>query len=223
MRELPVLFNTEMVQAIIEGRKTNTRRIIKPQPVYETGYVGQVQKQNGVITHIYGSITMQELTNRCQYKPGDTLWVRETWAYKQWSNKKIYYRADGELGDVNRENGKWKPSIHMPREAARLFLIVKGVHVERLQDITEDGAKAEGIKLLSHDGKTIFTKDYRNAFKTLWDSIYAAPAPVKRHGVITHYESYPWEELQEVRKYKGLPWYVYANPFVWSIEFERKV
>ncbi len=166
MREKPILFNSAMVQAILEGRKTQTRRIIK-QP-FEIH-----QHTDGLsITH-----PKQFNGEYCRFHPynppydiGDTLWVRETFYAVPSGDPNTYvYKADETQPD---NFHYWKPSIHMPREAARLFLKVKNVRAEQLQDITEGGAKAEGIKLLSHVGKTIFTKDYRNAFKTLWDSIY---------------------------------------------------
>ena len=107
----PILFNTQMVRAILEGRKTVTREVIKPR-----------------------------------YREGDVLYVRETWA--PWSRTegimpKIHYKADGE----NLPGVKWRPSIHMPIEAARIFLRVTDMRVERLQDITIDDALHEGADI----------------------------------------------------------------------------
>jgi hypothetical protein len=104
------------------------------------------------------------------YQLGDTLWVRETWAYSTdydgdvILNRKILYRADGEKTILP---STWRPSIHMPRWASRINLEVTGVRVERLKDITEEDALAEGV--ISSD----YDKTYRYAFSVLWDSINA--------------------------------------------------
>ena len=149
----------------------------------------------------------------------------------------------------------------MPREAARIFLRVTDVRVERLQDITVGGILSEGIDVeippicrqsMNPDSpsdrqraqweKMSDTKreeyinnrarhtyigwcDYAdrlfNAFARLWNNCYAKPMPVKVKGVVHHYESYPWEDIQETRTYRGKPWYVIGNQWVWVIEFER--
>ena len=114
----PILFNTEMVRAILDGRKSCTRRVVKPQP-----------------TARYGAQCIKP-----PYQSGDILYVRETW--KRALNG-YYYYEDWQRDDIA-DITKWKPSIHMPKEAARIWLKVTDVRVERLQDITEDGAKAEG-------------------------------------------------------------------------------
>jgi len=109
----PIIFSAEMVRAIIDGRKTQTRRVVKGNPRY--------------INPPYGS--------------GDILWVRETWAYGQ----PYWYKATDEKNLVSNGSIKWRPSIHMPRAAARLFLRVTGVRVERLHDISDADAHAEGM------------------------------------------------------------------------------
>lgn len=212
MADKPILFNTEMVKAILDGRKTTTRRLLKqPFEVHPNGYITKPRGNERL----------------CPYEPpyvvGDTLWVRETWAthYDGIHDGLAYcYKADGiNLSSecLSGENNRWYPSIHMPREAARLFLKVTDVRVERLQDITEEQAKSEGV--ITNDAVKV--SSYRYWFEQLWDSIYAAPCPVKEKGVITHYISYPWKDTRETREYKGLPWIVYGNPWVWANSFER--
>lgn len=203
----PILFNTEMVQAVQEDRKTVTRRVVKPQP---RGGICNPPKDPPGLEDLYGNDLHQP------YRPGDILWVRETW-WKNYGHKygTYFYRADGEEIDIplitggTRKHGKadglkWRPSIHMPREAARLFLWVKAVRVERLQDITEEQAEAEGAYRAypytePGTGKTVYARDeratYRGGFSAIWNSTIK-PA---------HLPFYGWE----------------ANPWVWVIEFER--
>ena len=169
--EKPILFNTDMVRAILEGRKTCTRRVIKNKydnadiTFFENKYGKRlVYMQNDTpkdIIHEDGSRTChlkayEEIKK--PYEVGDILWVRETWTklykvdangFTQWDKEKIYYAADGEPDvELVDEDGflkedqriKWKPSIHMPKSLARIFLEVTSVRAERLKDITEDGA-----------------------------------------------------------------------------------
>ena len=138
-RVLPILFNTDMVRAILDGRKTVTRRLINPQP---TG-----SWQDNI-----------ELMSRAPYQQGDILYVRETWKK---AHNGYYYYEDWQKDDIV-DVTKWKPSIHMPKEAARIWLKVKDVRVERLQEITVEDVQHEGISALT-DG--IFER-----FKNLWNS-----------------------------------------------------
>jgi hypothetical protein len=208
----PILFNTEMVQAILKGKKTQTRRVMKPQPIIDLSKAHQVKipVNNGNISSEQ-YITINSFTKRkAKYQVGDILWVRETWAIDgkliniytgQSRVAKYNYRADW---NWNRgECRKWKPSIHMPKEAARIFLEVINVRVERLNDITEKDAKAEGISYESAGEFTFWSPtandpdsggipNYKNAFLALWDSIY---------------------------KDKGFGWD--TNPFVWVYEFKK--
>lgn len=183
----------------------------------------------------------------CPYgQPGDRLWVRETHitgfpceggelqCYDEYGNelpKHVWYKADGgpcymsQLGEEIQgwyndqecfsERIPWKPSIHMFRWASRTDLGVMAVRVERVQDISEDDAKAEGI-----DARPQRAKPW---FRDVWDSINASPKPkyvtVKGRRIITHYESYPWEEGTYITAYRGEPWYVYGNPWNWVVEF----
>lgn len=140
MAEKPILFSTEMVRAILDGRKTMTRRVIKPQPI-DPYFRGGSKNP------------CKELT--CPYQPEDILWVRETWQKLDHSialdvpegvHAYVYKASEnGELWERETENWKWRPSIYMPREAARIFLRVTGVRVERLQDISNEDVHKEGF------------------------------------------------------------------------------
>lgn len=202
----PKLFNTDMVRAILDGRKTVTRRVMKPQK--EGMQVGTYI--NGFDQKVIGARSKKGDVIVSPHQPGDILYVRETFFERK---GKYYYKADGKhlaLNDAigGKEFFKWHPSIHMPKEAARIFLRVKDVIVHRVQDITDEQARSEGCK-------------DRDDYSKVWDECYASPQPVKENGVIVRYESYPWEDVQEIRTYRGLPWIVVGNPWVWAIKFER--
>lgn len=190
----PILFNTEMVKAILDGRKTVTRRLIKPQPL---GYFEVSENP----TYLYD---FEPSSKRIypRYQAGDILYVRETWCdWPDDTGHNYFYKAtdDGVDGFLP----KWKPSIHMPKEAARIFLKVKDVRVERLQDITEKDACKEGF----HAGCTNVTSGpwglddcpeewtAKEEFSELWNSTINKEDIVK----------YGWD----------------ANPWVWVIEFQR--
>lgn len=194
----PILFNIDMVRAILEGQKTQTRRVIKPQPTSPRwNNIGWLGWNDG---HGY------RMKPPCE--DGDVLWVRETWSttdkcglYPNWPSTGIHYmyKADNPTCDAAKE-ARWYPSIHMPKQAARIFLRVKEVRVECLQEITVDGCAAEGIW---DDYKTYSEKYHENLkkaaypkdFSELWNStIKKADLP-----------KYGWD----------------ANPWVWVIEFER--
>lgn len=197
----PILFNTHMVQAIQEGRKTVTRRVIKPQPVspiYRMGPSGAA----GFFATQGGSLYIPE------FQPGNILYVRETWQFfpcfdcvksmcdttpltyedsDSVTQGCWIYRADYTESDQKRVC--WHPSIHMPKEAARIFLRVKDVRAEQLKHIRYFDCLAEGIPYRQMEDDII------RDFAELWDSTIK---PADR-------ASYGWE----------------ANPWVWVIEFER--
>ena len=167
MKERPILFSGAMVRAILGGRKTQTRRVIKPQPAAtERGRPW---------------CSMEDLLARCPYgQPGDELWVRETFAYID--EKHVIYRASEgiEVEEVlGRKLHSYKPSIHMPRWASRIQLRVTGVRVERVQEITDEDVVAEGIDIgkapYPEDQPMLrdFDVDFETAFRDLWDSINA--------------------------------------------------
>lgn len=242
MSKKPISFNTEMVRAIPNGHKSLTRRVVKPQPPEETKtlcgpkmYEPIAIDKDGEMypgSTIYGIYDESgEWGTKCPWHPGDLLYVRETWQYTKYNN------MDGDLGcEVEFRDGVrkyfefndseryhqfskfalkegWQPSIYMPKEAARIWLEVTNVRVERVQDITEEDARKEGC--------TPDEINCRYSFAMLWDSLYAKPRPVEKNGVIICYESYPWDDVQETREYKNRPWIVHGNPWVWVIEFKR--
>lgn len=190
----PILFNTEMVRAILDGRKTCTRRICKDAnecTVPDMEFYNADKRTYAV--HNFADKKHTEKLNiverTCPICPGDILYVRETWGYpiSLNSDKHYVFRADkiAESGFKN-DSHIWHPSIHMPKEAARIWLKVTDVRVERLQDMTDDDAKAEGCF------------DYTSTalgFLDVWDST------IKKSDL----DRYGWD----------------ANPWVWVIEFER--
>jgi len=195
-----------MVQAILEGKKTQTRRVIKPQPVFEGGYDYPHENELGIFwkkEESYESI--EAFTVDCPYgKPGDTLWVRETWQLLPSGFDEIppemnyIYRATDKLSS---ECTKWRPSIFMPRTAARLFLTVTNVRVERLQEITKEDARAEGINV-----GTVDTEKYEKstAYRIFTDNL-----PIARFGDL-------WNSINTKR---GYGWE--KNPWVWIVEFKK--
>jgi hypothetical protein len=197
----PILFNTEMVRAILDGRKDATRRIVKGFIPNDAvwGYTAFTPKGyiscRGTFADGYG-----EKFFKLPCEPGNILYVRETW--KKAPNG-YYYYEDWQRNDIA-DITKWKPSIHMPKEAARIWLKVTNVRVERLQDIDEDGAVKEGIPWSEcRNCKAPFGcdacagegYDEIDAFAELWDST------IKKIDL----DFYGWN----------------ANPWVWVIEFER--
>lgn len=154
MREKPILFSVPMIRAILAGGKTMTRRVVKPQPDFGM-FQCDPPNDDWWMTHgpLYGrepEAVDGEKDVRCPYgKPGDRLWVRETWAANAFLNNRrpselqgetIYYRATYD----NDSHFVWRPSIHMPRWASRLTLEITDIRVERIQDISHEDALAEG-------------------------------------------------------------------------------
>ena len=166
MKEHPIIFNGDMVRAILAGRKTQTRRVIKPQPD-ELRYSGMVDNRQFARFWTPGehenTSTITDV--RCPYGvPGNHLWVRETWAIEgQYRDDTGYcYRADGDKAGV-----RWRSPRYMPRVVSRITLKITGVRVERVQDIAQRDAIAEGIE----SGESTWTPIYE--FRKLWDSINA--------------------------------------------------
>lgn len=169
--ERPILFNTDMVKAILEGRKTQTRRIVKPQ----LSEFAEIKMFGEKPTPFYCADGHQtEIKAPCYI--GDTLWVRETWKCEQLSfpgERDTYsyiYKADDE-NPSGWHLDNWKPSIHMPRAAARIFLEVTGVRAERLQNITEIDSYHEGFMATVDDEQYVMVSA-KGKFKLTWDSIY---------------------------------------------------
>lgn len=196
MKERPILFSAPMVRAILEGRKTQTRRVVKHAPAPWNA------------EHTAWDMTC------CPYgQPGDRLWVRETWgAHFMWDDVPpsgipndgkacLFYMADGFStgGCSQTRRDKWRPSIHMPRWASRITLEIAGVRVERLQDISEKDAQAEGA--MYHDGRGIghsgWRHDYKDVHVDARSSFYRL-----------------WQEINGPGSWD-------ANPWVWVVEFKR--
>ena len=202
----PILFNTKMVQAILEGRKTTTRRIIKVDNNLD--FIGCSSEDGCEFNRAaFGKGSFDKLLDaeikervKAPYMPGDILYVRETWIIQSMKNfeknvKFLYKARPTKLNEVHVSNKRyeemlkfeckngWQPSLFMPKEAARIFLKVTSVKIERLQDITEEGIRAEGI-----------TEEWppyaEDKFQELWDSTT---------------KEYRWR----------------LNPWVWVIEFKR--
>nr|WP_222935099.1 hypothetical protein [Pseudomonas fluorescens] len=216
-----------MVRAILEGRKTVTRRVCKPQPSANAHTTCASGNPMGAWWETGKDII------RCPYgKPGERLWVRETWSDVNLQGAPgIAYRADGDVRDLMEDasfldedgafnyddprskpyhfacwsedllggkEGRWRPSIHIPRWASRILVEITAVRVERLQDISEDQAKSEGVRLYTDhaelgewwhvDGIDTYSADPRKSFELLWSSV-------------------------------GGDWV--ANPWVWVVEFKR--
>nr|DAG92865.1 MAG TPA: ASCH domain protein [Herelleviridae sp.]DAJ81858.1 MAG TPA: ASCH domain protein [Caudoviricetes sp.] len=193
----PILFNTEMVQAIMDGRKSCTRRVVKPQweECPHCKYVHNEYIYDEMAENVYCARCGYPLEpeRRSPYQPEDILYVRETWhRYTKRVGKgegchlEEHYGYKASIANSEDAEEPWKPSIHMPKKAARIWLNVTNVRVERLQDMTDDDAEAEGCF------------DYTSTalgFPDVWDST------IKKSNL----DSYGWD----------------ANPWVWVIEFER--
>lgn len=142
----PILFNTENVRALLEGRKTVTRRVVKPQPLDKPMVFNDDEEGINIVCHIAGKEVLYNYFP--PYQPGDILWVRETWNCLpipeplRGTSKTYWYKADGAAPE-----DKWRSPYHMPREAARIFLRVTDVRVERLQEIDDGGVVAEGLEI----------------------------------------------------------------------------
>ncbi|HCE6813306.1 hypothetical protein IPC339_04020 [Pseudomonas aeruginosa] len=195
-RERPILFNDQMVRAILEGRKTATRRIAKPVKHPDLGNI-----------YAPGALVLERepqhvIDRACPYgQPGDRLWVRETWglqvrSYGGGAGEFIVYRATNPDAIYCRSSEgreypvKWKPSIHMRRHSSRILLEITAVRVERLQDISEEQARAEGYPAERECETGGSGLDAWLWFRSLWGEINGPEAFT-------------------------------ANPWVWVIEFKR--
>jgi hypothetical protein len=203
MKEYPILFSASMVKAILDGTKTQTRRVIKPRGV-----------SDDVAQWLHAMAKGVDMP--CPYgKPGDVLWVREAWDFRHWGEPgnpfrvMVSYGADGfqklcqsphDWNPMIYSQPRWRPSIHMPRWACRIELEIISVRAERVQEITRNDAKAEGVSNLwknppekEEHYKRVLLNPYVANYSVLWDGINAE---------------------------RGFGWNV--NPFVWVIEFQRR-
>lgn len=188
----PILFSTPMVQAILKGAKTQTRRIIKSDEISE-------------------SINLA----RCKYKIGDILWVRETWQHTKCLNINFedenygyVYKADEQPWE-DYEHWTWKPSIFMPKEACRIFLKIKSIRVERLNEITEADALAEGVERWIEERM----KSKPTHYKVYFQNCKPEDLCSYTSDPIDSYETL-WQKINGEKSWA-------ENPFVWVYEFER--
>ena len=208
MKERPILFSGPMVRAVLDGRKSQTRRVVTDRHLTRLG----LEIHDGIAFTLEGGQWNGMFESGsppwCPYGiPGDRLWVRETWRFAD--EDVVGFRADDSHGEQServrvlaerywhRPSGfaplHWLPSIYMPRWASRITLEVVAVRVERLQDITADDAKSEGVEVCKHfaDANKGHPLDpHRVAFAWLWNTINGSDAWI-------------------------------ANPWVWVVEFKR--
>ncbi len=209
LRSRPVLFSGPMIRALLDGRKTQTRRAVRNVDTEEHPYVGTFDERDGLPVIVFsdapGDAVLSRVEAKCPYgKPGDLLWVRETWCQGHERDADLNFVPDGDgykstvwyraatpelrwYDDYEREtNVPWRPSIHMPRWASRLTLEVTGVRVERLQEISADDCRAEGALL----AEAIYWPTAAvSTYRDLWQSINGPES---------------WD----------------ANPWVWVLEFK---
>ena len=201
MAERPILFSGEMVRAILAGRKTQTRLVVKPQPElmqpggtikphpFDVGMflVENWDKQDRAFPNVWRCENI-----RSPYAPGDTLWVRETWA--PFGDQAAIYCAT----NIGLPVDRWRPSIHMPRWASRITLRVTGVRVERLREISTDDALSEGVAE---------TKFYDEG-----ERMASAGAPRSAEYLAF---AYRWQSINGPESWA-------ANPWVWVVELEKE-
>lgn len=246
-KERPILFSGRLVRAILEGRKSQTRRVVmsKARNMQESGqvcvrrnpdndpwyreHVWSVRQSGGV----WGDFTHEQMLAQCPYgKPGDRLWVREAWRFGYPTGEPGHFSILAPTGHSLDREGRcfyrsdfaekpgeprmlWRPSIHMPRRFSRIMLEVVGIRVERLQDITEEDAKAEGVQIPVHVDETCppgkgygmvnllapYLKTHKSAGQ---DALFRAEF------------SFLWDTINAGR---GFGWA--ANPWVWVVDFRR--
>jgi len=243
VRERPILMRGELVRATFAGLKTETRRIVTPWPVrslphtkplpdlagsdgswsmhHPLGWrwIPRPKQKNGV--HIFGDDEHfpASLASHCRFgRAGDRLWVRETWAEPWGEGEGVFYRADGPPEGFE-SDGSWNPSILMPRRLCRLVLEIVEVRAERLQDLDDAGARAEGVTMTPfypddgfplsqgfmlgmNDGKSKLYPTALAAFEAGWDAINGKP-----------------HRLKNGRIKPAVPWS--SNPWVWVVKYKR--
>lgn len=215
-KERPILFSAPMIRALLDGRKTQTRRVVRwkywdnstPQtPIEQVDQFADIVE--GLAENLSGS-PVPFCDSKCPYgKPGDRLWVRETFAMPEdvgeGPDGDMYYRATDPGWDDNETGLRWRPSIHMPRWASRITLEVTGVRVQRLQDMTETDAIDEGAMTLpnrpTYEAECAAERAAGRIKPPLGDS------PLKRFATL-------WEQINGAGSWA-------ANPWVWVITFRK--
>lgn len=250
MKERPMLMNTEIVRAVLDGRKTQTRRVCVDQTAMSYQQVEDIQvfpTPKGEMYSGWAKDCGQSflIPTKCPYgQVGDRLWVREKWtplyeylnpnrgiigACFRWrGGGRVFKEQCGHVDDTY----NFKPSIHMPRWASQITLEITAIRVERVQDIKQTDIIAEGLTCLKDCRADAGPYNYKNRlvakWKDLWDSINAKPKPVYKtfddKKIIDHYVSYPLDDSGKPAKMKqwyGHPHYCTSNPWVWVVEFKR--
>lgn len=229
MKERPILFSAPMVRAILDGSKTQTRRIVKPQPVgnHRGKFKFDTFRDDEGIEEYWQNYPLWGPV-RCPYgHEGDQLWVRETFAYvgRGLDPGYLTYRAtyprclppglENVPDDIHEAGEHWTPSIHMPRKASRIQLEITGVRVERLQDCSEEDAKAEGVlpnwcgpldKGPNGEGSEGWLGDE-------WINYMVGEDGPPAYSAKESYQSL-WESINGPGSWE-------ANPWVWVVEFKR--
>lgn len=208
MKERPIIFSTPMVQAILSGTKTQTRRLLKPQPKPdEYGYILYPPERDRCFMYP-SEASFRKYGAKLQAphgKPGDWLWVKETFGMaiplgeSIRANRIPHYRADGV------QLPRWTPAIFMPRSASRITLEIRDVRVERLQDITSRDAEEEGIEYTTIETAAEPNRIYEDYFTGEFEIL---------NNPVTSFRTL-WGSINE----KKAPWS--SNPWVWVYSFKR--
>jgi len=249
IKEIPILFSTPMVQANLEGRKTMTRRMTGLEKINENPDDWQFEWADFSLKFPWcftQKLTVNEISLaernfnqeriKCPYgQPGDMLWVRESFQniLREKGKHENIFKADPLIW-----GGKWKPSIHMPKVAARIWLQVEEIRLERLNEIHYQDAIAEGIERFGDDswkdyqsktGETYYSNP-RLSFKSLFLSINGKPKPVRERGEtgkILSYTAIAWDQEDYEKtwrkfygEYRNKPLHVIINPWVWVVKFK---
>lgn len=223
----PAIFNTEMVRAILDGRKTQTRRACKVQPRHNDVYADQYNHNSMQYAYWALDNRLHDYLEKTPYKVGDIIYVRETFGSQlrtRYGGTGYFtvYKADyiedifheGYPKDHDGAKVKWKPSIHMPKEYARLFLRVKDVRIERLNEISEEDAISEGIEE-HYEREIVGMECYGGDPVEIYGEVRSFSAPKSKE--VFEYADEAFASLWESIYGKDS----FDNRYVWVIEFER--
>lgn len=237
MNEHPILFSTPMVQANLEDRKRMTRRIFKAMPISALDETKKIWFDGAewIAENQNGGCYQRPIV--CPYGlPGDLLWVRESFKHIDDEETRVDYKTQYTYPELH----KWKPSIHMPKAAARIWLQIEEIRVERLNEISEEDAIDEGISYIARTsglcfmdyriGEHIFPFTAKQSFQTLFLSINGKPKPQREHsdkGKIVSYTGVAWDQndfdinwAKYHGKYRNKPLEVFINPWVWVVRYK---
>lgn len=225
VKEYPILFTSDMVRAILDGRKTQTRRVMKPQPEKDDSgfwrYAGAGWSRDDFVPVAPG----HPLEASCPYgRPGSELWVRETFALREPCDNKapsecmedeaVWFKADNNELTGNAA-GRWRPSIHMPRWASRVQLTVTDIRVERVQGISIDDVWAEGVQIPTNNGNAVISLTDKYTIATYMEGTVSE---WEQDDFFRAHFAKLWDELNADRDQGQFAWE--SNPWVWVIDFE---